>query len=283
MGRLEDLKGVVMKLQTDCSRMFPKVSPRLIQEVLSVQRLNPNQIPMFTLEVITKKAGEGGIDCDTIREYIWNTTGKMPAIYDNGTHYVTNQMLTLETLKRLNDFEHVLKVTGEYSGNCYASIGPTREPSSQLENQRTKNMEQLLKAERRNKEKVSALKVVIFTIIGIMGAVTLGGFAVSGGILPNAHTNDAVLSSSLGQEPGKLYGFVGGSIMGLPAIGASVIAANQETGFTSNSVISIDGKYYLDLMHRKYNIVVAFPDGTSQTYNNIIVERGTASEMNIKY
>jgi hypothetical protein len=118
MGRLEDLKGVVMKLQTDCSRMFPKVSPRLIQEVLSVQRLNPNLIPMFTLEVVTKKAGEGGIDCDTIREYIWNTTGKMPAIYDNGTHYVTNQMLTLETLKRLNDFEHVLKVTGEYSGNC---------------------------------------------------------------------------------------------------------------------------------------------------------------------
>ena len=112
-------------------------------------------------------------------------------------------------------------------------------------------MEQLLKAERRSKEKVSALKVVIFTIIGIMGAVTLGGFAVSGGILPNAHTNDAVLSSSLDQEPGKLYGFVGGSIIGLPAIGASVIAANQEMGFTSNSVISIDGKYYFDLMPGK--------------------------------
>jgi hypothetical protein len=36
-------------------------------------------------------------------------------------------------------------------------------------------------------------------------------------------------------------------------------------------------------MARKYNVVVAFPDGTSQTYNNIVVERGTASEMNIKY
>jgi hypothetical protein len=43
---------------------------------------------------------------------------------------------------------------------------------------------------------------------------------------------------------------------------------------TSNSVISIGGKY---------NMVVAFPNGTSQTYNNIIVERGRASEMNIKY
>jgi hypothetical protein len=103
-----------------------------------VQRLNSNQIPTFTLGVFAKKAGEGGIDCDTIREHIWNTTGKMPAIYDNGTHYVTNQMLTLETLKRINDIEHVLKVTGEYSSNCYASIGPTHEPSTQLENQRTK-------------------------------------------------------------------------------------------------------------------------------------------------
>jgi hypothetical protein len=52
---------------------------------------------------------------------------------------------------------------------------------------------------------------------------------------------------------------------------------------TSNSVISIDGKYYLDLMPGKYNMVVAFSNGTSQTYNNIIVEKGRASEMNIKY
>jgi hypothetical protein len=59
--------------------------------------------------------------------------------------------------------------------------------------------------------------------------------------------------------------------------------ASQETGYTSSAVISIDGKYYLDLMPVKYNIVVAFPNGTSQTYNYIIVERGTASETNIKY
>jgi hypothetical protein len=43
--------------------------------------------------------------------------------------------------------------------------------------------------------------------------------------------------------------------------------SSQETGYTSNAVISIDGKYYLDLMPGKYNIVVAFPNGTSQTYN----------------
>jgi hypothetical protein len=73
---------------------------------------------------------------------------------------------------------------------------------------------------------------VLFTIIGIFGAVALGGFVISGGIPPNAHTNDVAIVSSLGQEPGMLYGYVGGPIVGLPAIGASVVAENVETGHT---------------------------------------------------
>ena len=89
--------------------------------------------------------------------------------------------------------------------------------------------------------------------------------------------------SSLGQEPGMLYGYVGGPIVGLPAIGASVVAENVETGHTSNSLISIDGKYYLDLVPGMYDIIVAFPDGTSQKYDDVMIERGTASEMNIVY
>ena len=80
-----------------------------------------------------------------------------------------------------------------------------------------------------------------------------------------------------------LYGYVGGPIIGSPAIGTSVVARNQETGHTSNSVISIDGMYYLDLTPGKYNLVVAFPDGTSQTYHDMEIKRGTASEINIVY
>jgi hypothetical protein len=40
----------------------------------------------------------------------------MPAIYDNGTHYVTNQKLTVEMLKEISDSEDVLEVTDEYIG-----------------------------------------------------------------------------------------------------------------------------------------------------------------------
>ena len=39
-----------------------------------------------------------------------------PAIYDNGTHYATNQRLALEVLKEISDSDDVLEVTGEYTG-----------------------------------------------------------------------------------------------------------------------------------------------------------------------
>jgi hypothetical protein len=47
---------------------------------------------------------------------ILNTTGFVPAIYDNGTHYVTNMRLTCDILKRLNDFDFVNEVSGDYTG-----------------------------------------------------------------------------------------------------------------------------------------------------------------------
>jgi hypothetical protein len=46
----------------------------------------------------------------------WATTGFVPAIYDKGTHYVTNMRLTLDILKRLNEFEFVEEITGDYTG-----------------------------------------------------------------------------------------------------------------------------------------------------------------------
>jgi hypothetical protein len=35
---------------------------------------------------------------------------------DKGTHYVTNMRLTLDILRRLNDFEFVEEITGDYTG-----------------------------------------------------------------------------------------------------------------------------------------------------------------------
>ena len=67
---LEKLKKSAMELELQYSSMLPKVSPRLIAELLRVQRETQNKLPIFTLEVFTKKVEEGGIDTDTIREHI---------------------------------------------------------------------------------------------------------------------------------------------------------------------------------------------------------------------
>ena len=70
VSELERLKKSAMELESQYSAMLPKVSPRLIADLLRVQRENPNKIPIFTLEVFTKKAEEGGIEAETIREHI---------------------------------------------------------------------------------------------------------------------------------------------------------------------------------------------------------------------
>jgi hypothetical protein len=51
----------------------------------------------------------------------------LPAIYDNGTHYVTNQRLTLEILKEICSSEDVLEVTGDYTGTL-TGRGASHEP-----------------------------------------------------------------------------------------------------------------------------------------------------------
>jgi hypothetical protein len=107
--------------------ILPKIKPALIADLLSREIEYDNECknaPMYTVEVFTKK----GIDPEKARMYIIQKTGMVPSIYDNGTHYVTNQRLTLEMLKEMSDCEDVLEVAGEYSGSC-ASIGSLHERS----------------------------------------------------------------------------------------------------------------------------------------------------------
>ena len=47
-----------------------------------------------------------GTNSEWCKAHITETTGFVSAIYDKGTHYVTNMRLTLETLKILQDFKY---------------------------------------------------------------------------------------------------------------------------------------------------------------------------------
>jgi hypothetical protein len=76
---------------------------------------NPNIPAIYMAEVFTKP----GVDAEAAKKYIFEKTGMVPAIYDKGTHYVTNHKLALETLKEISDSD-VLEVAGEYTGNITA-------------------------------------------------------------------------------------------------------------------------------------------------------------------
>ncbi len=65
------------------------------------------------VEVFTKP----GINPEAAKKYIFEKTGMVPAIYENGTLFVTSQKLTLEMLKEISDSDDVLEVAGDYTGN----------------------------------------------------------------------------------------------------------------------------------------------------------------------
>ena len=114
-------------------------------------------------------------------------------------------------------------------------------------------------------KKNNSFKLLVYTLVAVIGAIALAGFIISGGLLPNVNKNTAAVQlqspsySSLGEVPGAIHGYVGGPA-GLPAIGATVVAAEQKTGYTLNSIISLDGKYFFNLPPGKYNVIVAYPD-----------------------
>ena len=72
---------------------------------------------------------EEGTDEEAKREFIIRKTGMAPAIYDKGTHYVTNQKLTLELLNELAEPDDVLEITGDFTGNL-SGVGASHDYSS---------------------------------------------------------------------------------------------------------------------------------------------------------
>lgn len=241
------------------------------------------------LEVFTKK----GIDSQKAKDFIFQKTGMIPAIYDNGTHYVTNQKLTLEMLKEISDSEDVLEVTGEYTGSI-GGYGPSHE---HLNHKHTHDYhlseeQQQLEEQRRSVEDkkiykgLNSHKLLIYTVVGVIGALELSGFIISGGLLPNVNKRAPPLaqtsSPSFPALPGAIHGYVAGP-EGLPAIGAAVVAAEQQTGYTVNSIVSVDGHYSFILPAGKYIVLVAYPDGTNKKVSNFVVEQGTDNSLDFKY
>jgi hypothetical protein len=97
----DDLQGLFQ-------RYLPNVDPDLIYDLLTRLRENPEVTPTYTLEIYTKKE----VDSVKTLSLLYEITGAIATIYDNGTHYVTNQKLSLDTLKNISDLKGIVEITG---------------------------------------------------------------------------------------------------------------------------------------------------------------------------
>lgn len=110
---LQEIRNVFRGLETLYKTYLPKVDPVLIHDLLVREQEKTERAPFYMVEVFTKK----DTNTEWCKNHIWNTCGTIPAIYDNGTHYATNMRLTCDILKRLNDFDFVIDVSGDYTGS----------------------------------------------------------------------------------------------------------------------------------------------------------------------
>lgn len=288
-----EIKDQFLELQKKYQKYLPKVDPELIDDLLLRLMENPRVAPMYMIEVFTKP----GLDTEEVRSYIIVKTGMSPAIYDKGTHYVTNQELTLDMLKEISDSEDVIEVTGEYTGGL-GGYGASHEhkpydkrrmitattTASETTASPAKQILQHQEIKRQGYEKPAArqrgknYKITIYTAAGIAGAIALAGFIISGGLLPNANVNRSIPA---GIEPGSLHGHVTGP-GGLPAVGATVLAVQQGNAFVASSFVSITGDYDIQIPPGNYVIYVAYPDGTDET-RTVDIQRGSLQELNFAY
>jgi hypothetical protein len=123
MAELQEIRSVFQGLESLYSTYLPKADPILIHDLLIREKKDAKIVPLYMVEIFTKP----GTDSELFKNRIFDKTGMLPAIYDKGTHYVTNQRLTLEILKEICDSEDVLEVTGDYTGSI-TGVGASHEP-----------------------------------------------------------------------------------------------------------------------------------------------------------
>ncbi|HEY6883470.1 MAG TPA: hypothetical protein VI278_05480 [Nitrososphaeraceae archaeon] len=120
---LKEIRNVFQGLQTLFDTHLRKVDSSLIHDLLIREKQKSERAPFYMVEIFTKE----GTDSEVMKNHIFEKTGMLPAIYDHGTHYVTNQRLTLETLEEICSSEEVLEVTGDYTGTP-TGTGASHEP-----------------------------------------------------------------------------------------------------------------------------------------------------------
>jgi hypothetical protein len=117
INELQQIRRVFQGLQTLYQTHLPKVDSGLIHDLL-IRELNKKSddssaLSPFYIEIRTRE----GTDQEIMKSMIFEKTGFLPSITENGTHYVANMRLSLELLKEMCESqESILRITGDYIG-----------------------------------------------------------------------------------------------------------------------------------------------------------------------
>ncbi|MPZ06900.1 MAG: hypothetical protein GEU26_10890 [Nitrososphaeraceae archaeon] len=117
-SELQQIRMVFQGLQTLYQTHLPKVDPALIhnllvRELVKTSKNTSSLPPFYIVEIRTVK----GTDQEMMKSMIFEKTGFLPSITENGTHYVANMRLSLELLKEFCESQKdIVKITGDYTG-----------------------------------------------------------------------------------------------------------------------------------------------------------------------
>lgn len=117
-NELQQVRRAFQGLQTLYQIHLPKVDSGLIHDLL-IRELNKKSDdtstlpPFYLVEIRTVK----GTDQQIMKSMIFEKTGFLPSITENGTHYIANMRLSLELLNEMCESqERIEKITGDYRG-----------------------------------------------------------------------------------------------------------------------------------------------------------------------
>jgi hypothetical protein len=117
-SELQQIRMVFQGLQTLYQTHLPKVDPALIhdllvRELVKTSKNTSSLPPFYIVEIRTVK----GTDQEMMKSMIFEKTGFLPSITENGTHYVANMRLSLELLKEFCESQKdIVKITGDFTG-----------------------------------------------------------------------------------------------------------------------------------------------------------------------
>ena len=118
VNELQQIRRAFQGLQTLYQMHLPRVYSGLIHDLL-IRELSKKSDdtstlpPFYIVEIRTAE----GTDQEQMRSMIFEKTGFLPSITENGTHYVANMRLSLELLKEMCESQkNIVRITGDYTG-----------------------------------------------------------------------------------------------------------------------------------------------------------------------